>query len=138
MTLQDQQRALARARAGEHAHHGGVAVAGPHQPPNPVTAAPTAGPPQRHGDRRSGDDDDGPRRLPVYVRFHDIQAAGIAGSWTQLNRLIDEEGFPVGCMLSPNIRAWKLAEVEAWLATRPTERKSVPDRWARRRAAATV
>jgi predicted DNA-binding transcriptional regulator AlpA len=72
------------------------------------------------------------------VRFADIQAAGIARSWTQLNRLIDDDGFPVGVMLSPNIRAWELAHVMAWLATRPTERKPVPDRSAGRRTLETA
>jgi len=91
-------------------------------------------PHQRHGDRGCEDDADDAPRLPVFVRFRDIRAAGIATSRQQLNRLIDEDGFPVGIMLSPNIRAWKIADVEAWLEKRPTERKGVPDRWERQRA----
>jgi predicted DNA-binding transcriptional regulator AlpA len=90
---------------------------------------------QRFGDR--GDDDDGDnddgddaaRRLPVYVRFRDISAAGIARNWPTLTRLIEEEGFPRGVMLSPNIRAWRLDEIRVWLETRPIERKPVPTRW---------
>jgi len=92
-------------------------------------------PHQRQGDRGSEDDgdDDAGRRLPTFVRFRDIKASGIAASWTQLSRLIDDEGFPPGIMLSPNIRAWRLDDVQLWLANRPTERKGVPDRWEQRR-----
>src|SRR5262245_23056476 len=86
----------------------------------------------RFGDRGDDDgDDDGDRarRLPIYVRARDIRDAGIARNWPTLTRLIEEEGFPRGVMLSPNIRAWRLDEIEAWLATRPVERKPVPTRW---------
>jgi predicted DNA-binding transcriptional regulator AlpA len=83
-------------------------------------------------------DDDCARRLPVYVRFRDIKTAGIAKNWPTLTRLIEEEGFPRGVMLSPNIRAWKLAEVEQWLASRPVERKPVPTRWGGDRRIATT
>ena len=48
------------------------------------------------GDDDGGDDDDDARRLPVYVRFRDISAAGIAKNWPTLLRLIEEEGFPAG------------------------------------------
>jgi predicted DNA-binding transcriptional regulator AlpA len=63
------------------------------------------------------------------VRFRDISTAGIAKNWPTLTRLIEEENFPRGVMLSRNIRAWPLDEIEAWLATRPVERKPVPTRW---------
>ena len=65
--------------------------------------------------------------LPIYVRFSDL-AAGIAGSWTQLLRMIEFEDFPPGVLLSANIRAWRLNEVESWLAGRPTARKAMPER----------
>jgi hypothetical protein len=84
---------------------------------------------QRHGDRASGDDDAGDdprRRLTPWVRYTDLVEANIVGSWTQLLRLIDYEGFPVGAMLSPNIRAWRLDHIEEWLASRPTARKIPP------------
>ena len=95
----------------------------------------TATVPQRHGDR--GGRDDAVTRLPIFVRFRDIKAAGIAHSWTQLMRLIDDEGFPFGMMLSANMRAWRLDKIEAWLDGRPTERKATPDPWpkSRRKAA---
>ncbi len=64
-------------------------------------------------------------RLPVHVRFHDLVAAGIVRNWPTLLRLIDQENFPPGVMIGRNTRAWALADVEAWLASRPTARKPV-------------
>jgi hypothetical protein len=64
--------------------------------------------------------------FPVFVRYDDLVAAGFVGSWTQLLRMIDDEGFPAGTLLSANVRAWRLDEVEVWLAERPSARKSVP------------
>jgi predicted DNA-binding transcriptional regulator AlpA len=75
--------------------------------------------------------------FPIYIRYDDLEAAGIAKNWPTLTRLIEEEGFPRGVMLSPNIRAWRLDEIKAWLATRPVERKSVPTRWGGDRRATT-
>jgi hypothetical protein len=73
------------------------------------------------------DDDSAARRvLPIYVRYADLVTANIVGSWTQLLRLIDCEGFPTGVMLSANVRAWPLDLVEAWLEARPTARKVIP------------
>jgi hypothetical protein len=66
--------------------------------------------------------------LPVFLRYGDLVAANIVRNWPSLLRLIDEEGFPAGAMLSRNVRAWALDEVMAWLATRPTARKIVPPR----------
>ena len=40
--------------------------------------------------------------------------------------MIDELGFPPGILLSPNIRAWRLDDVLAWLDARPSERKEAP------------
>ena len=92
----------------------------------------------RFGDRGNDDGgDDDAWRLPIYVRFRDISAAGIAKNWPTLLRLIEEEGFPRGVMLSPNIRAWRLDEIKTWLETRPVERKPVPTRWGGDRRIAT-
>lgn len=66
--------------------------------------------------------------LPVYCRYRDLVEAGITGNWPHLLRLIEDEGFPAGVMLSANIRAWDIAEVRKWLATRPTARKVAPPR----------
>jgi predicted DNA-binding transcriptional regulator AlpA len=67
-------------------------------------------------------------RTPVFVRFKDLVAANIATSWPQLSRMIIAEGFPTGVMLARNTRAWRLDEVEAWLAARPRARKVVNPR----------
>jgi Prophage CP4-57 regulatory protein (AlpA) len=102
--------------------------------------AETANPHQHQGDWGSGDDDDAARRekltarrerlaqsgFPIYVRYDDLEAAGIIANWTTLLRLIDEQGFPPGTMIGPNTRAWRADDVEEWLAARPSARKAVP------------
>jgi hypothetical protein len=95
----------------------------PEQAPLPATP-PLISPHHRQSDRGSGDGDVA-ARLPVFVRFHDLRAAGIVSNWPQLYNLIDEYGFPAGVMLSPNRRAWNVDDVRAWLDSRPTERKKV-------------
>ena len=82
---------------------------------------------QRQGDRGSRDDDSDARRvlLPVYVRFRDLEAAGIVANWTTLLRLIDDEGFPAGVLIGPNTRAWRLDTITEWLEARPTARKDI-------------
>ena len=71
--------------------------------------------------------------LSRYIRYRDLEAAGIAGSWTQLHRMMAAEGFPEGVMLSANVRAWPLDQVERWLASRPTAKKKVTPFRGRRR-----
>jgi predicted DNA-binding transcriptional regulator AlpA len=65
--------------------------------------------------------------LPHFVRYHDLVAAGIVRNWPTLLRLIETEGFPAGVLLGPNTRVWKAADVEHWLAARPTARKALPE-----------
>jgi hypothetical protein len=96
-------------------------------PAHAPSPAPSPAPLHRRQDR--GDPDDA-AALPVYVRFKDLVAAGVVGNWPMLARLVDEQGFPPGILLGANSRAWKLAEVQTWLAGRPTARKIA----ARRRA----
>jgi predicted DNA-binding transcriptional regulator AlpA len=91
-----------------------------------ASASPRISPHQRQGDR--GSDDDAAGRLPKFVRFHDLRAVGIVSNWPQLYNLIDYYDFPPGVLLSPNIRAWDIEEVQRWLASRPTERKIVARR----------
>ena len=55
------------------------------------------------------------------LRFADLQERGIVNSWPQLKRLQDLHGFPLGRMLSPNIRAWDAAEIDKWFSSRPVE-----------------
>jgi hypothetical protein len=91
-----------------------------------ATRLPTS-PHHRQGDRGSSEDD-AASRLPVFVRFHDLRAAGIVSNWPQLYNLIDDYGFPAGVMLSPNCRVWNVEDVQSWLVSRPTERKIIPPR----------
>jgi hypothetical protein len=55
------------------------------------------------------------------LRFADLQARRIVNSWPQLKRLQKFHGFPLGRMLSPNIRAWTEEEIDAYYASRPVE-----------------
>ena len=80
---------------------------------------------RRNGDRASPDDDDPAPRLTTYVRFKDLVAANIVQNWPTLRRLIREQGFPPGKMLSPNTRVFSVVEVEAWLASRPTDNSNI-------------
>ena len=57
-----------------------------------------------------GDEDDD--TVPSYVRFADLRQAKIASSWMQLYRLIAEQGFPPGILLSPNVRVFAVSEVK--------------------------
>ena len=66
--------------------------------------------------------------LPFLLRYRDLVDAGIVSSWMQVGRLIANQGFPTGVMLSANIRAWPADEVNAWLESRPTAKKPVPGR----------
>ena len=59
--------------------------------------------------------------MTVLLRFRDLKERGIVNSWPQLRRLVDLHGFPKGRLLSPNIRAWTGAEIDAWIASRPVE-----------------
>jgi predicted DNA-binding transcriptional regulator AlpA len=64
--------------------------------------------------------------LKPRLRYKQLREAGIARSWAQLNYLIDEHGFPVGVRLSPQVRSWTVEEVEAWIASRPSDRRPTP------------
>lgn len=81
---------------------------------------------RRQGDRGSADDAEA--RLRILVRFRDLKAAGYVSNWPTLLRLIDSDDFPPGFLLGRNIRVWRLEDVEAWIARRPTARKTVPPR----------
>jgi predicted DNA-binding transcriptional regulator AlpA len=97
------------------------------RPTKALSTAATSTPHQRQGDRASADDAAPPPRLPIYVRFRDLVAAGIVRNWPTLIRLVDQQGFPPGRLLGPNTRVWTVDEVEAWIASRPTERKVIPN-----------
>lgn len=58
----------------------------------------------------------------TWIRFAWLKEQKIVDSWAQLKNLQETYDFPLGRMLSPNIRAWHLEnEIEPWLASRPVE-----------------
>ena len=58
----------------------------------------------------------------VLLRFADLKRRNIVRKDVTLGRWIEREGFPPGRLLGPNTRVWLVSEVEAWIASRPTER----------------
>jgi predicted DNA-binding transcriptional regulator AlpA len=56
------------------------------------------------------------------LRFGDLKARRIVSNYPTLKRWQEREGFPRGFLLGPNTRVWREAEIEAWLAARPSER----------------
>ena len=52
------------------------------------------------------------------LRFADLKQAKIVTNWPRLRRLIDGYDFPPGFLLSPGVRVWDAADVEAWVQTR--------------------
>jgi hypothetical protein len=63
----------------------------------------------------------------TFLRFKDLQARDIVRNHVTLKRWIEREGFPPGRMLGPNSRVWREDEIEAWLASRPTENPTRKD-----------
>ena len=62
----------------------------------------------------------------VHIKLADLKARHIVENWPTLSRRIREEGFPPGRLLGPNTRAWTEAEIDEWLASRPTAPKPAP------------
>jgi predicted DNA-binding transcriptional regulator AlpA len=58
--------------------------------------------------------------LEELLRFKDLRRLGYVSSWPQLRRMQEYEDFPSGFLLGPNSRAWRVADIEEWLANRPT------------------
>jgi predicted DNA-binding transcriptional regulator AlpA len=58
------------------------------------------------------------------LRFPDLVDRGIVNSRMTLKRLIDNQNFPAGILITPNSRAWDEAAVDEWIAARPTARKT--------------
>jgi predicted DNA-binding transcriptional regulator AlpA len=56
----------------------------------------------------------------LFYRFADLKALGIVSNWPTLSRWIRKGDFPAGVYLGANTRAWPVAAIEAWLASRPT------------------
>lgn len=56
-----------------------------------------------------------------FIRFKDLKEKGIVNSWPALRYKIEHNGFPPGCYLGTNSRAWKIDEVQAWIDALPTK-----------------
>jgi hypothetical protein len=72
--------------------------------------------------------------VPHLLRFKDLRARGIVTTWQGLRHLQPHQAFPLGRLLGPSSRAWTAAEVNDWLASRPTE----PSQQTRERAQRSV
>jgi predicted DNA-binding transcriptional regulator AlpA len=59
--------------------------------------------------------------VPRLLRFKDLQERGIAMTHQAVRHMQIHENFPMGRLLGPNSRVWTVAEVNEWLASRPTE-----------------
>jgi predicted DNA-binding transcriptional regulator AlpA len=57
------------------------------------------------------------------IRYTDLVAKGVVNSRMTLKRLIDNQDFPPGILVTPNSRAWDEGEVDAWIGARPAARK---------------
>ena len=58
--------------------------------------------------------------MTTFLRFEDLKRRGIVRNWACLRKWIAREGFPPGRKLAANTRAWTEAEIDAWLASRPS------------------
>ena len=61
-------------------------------------------------------DADDAEKLPAHCRFKDLKEAGICSDYRQLARMVADENFPPGFLLSPNVRVWNIGEIRRWLA----------------------
>jgi predicted DNA-binding transcriptional regulator AlpA len=57
------------------------------------------------------------------LRYADLLALGIVNNRVTLANWIRDRGFPRGQLTGPNSRTYGEAEVQAWLASRPTAPK---------------
>jgi predicted DNA-binding transcriptional regulator AlpA len=57
------------------------------------------------------------------IRYPDLVTKGVVNSRMTLWRLIRDQAFPEGVLITPNRRAWDEAAVDAWIASRPTSKK---------------
>ena len=56
------------------------------------------------------------------LRFSDLKARNIVHNWTTIHRWIAKGLFPSGRYLGERTRVWTEAEIEEWLASRPTSK----------------
>ena len=62
------------------------------------------------------------------LRFADLRGDNgqppIVRTWTTLNKLIDEKGFPPGRMIG-RFRVWTEAEIERWIEAQPAAKSAL-------------
>ena len=64
------------------------------------------------------------------LRFPDLIARGLFNSRMTLKRAIDTQDFPPGVLITPNARAWDEDAINAWIASRPSAKKTArAPRW---------
>jgi hypothetical protein len=61
------------------------------------------------------------------LRYSDLVALGIVNNRVTLANWQKYRGFPRGQLLGPNYRTWTVAEVQAWLDSRPIEPRETPN-----------
>ena len=59
--------------------------------------------------------------IPHFVVQDDLAERKISSSARQTKYLQEHHGFPLGRMLSPQIRGWTEQEITDWLASRPVK-----------------
>jgi predicted DNA-binding transcriptional regulator AlpA len=60
--------------------------------------------------------------IPTFLKFDDLKELGVVRNYPTLKRLIENQGFPQGRWLGRNQHVWTVAEIEAWVAARPSTR----------------
>ena len=64
--------------------------------------------------------------VPRYLRFRDLKERGIVSNRVTLANWIQDQGFPPGRLIGPNVRAWTEDEIADYLERRPTAPKLTP------------
>jgi predicted DNA-binding transcriptional regulator AlpA len=60
--------------------------------------------------------------VPRFLRLKDLQERGIAMTHQAVRHMQIHEDFPLGRLLGPGTRVWTVAEINDWLADRPTDK----------------
>jgi predicted DNA-binding transcriptional regulator AlpA len=61
----------------------------------------------------------------ILLRYRDLVARGLFNSRMTMWRAIELQGFPPGRLVTPNSRAWTEDEVDQWIASRPSGKKTL-------------
>jgi Prophage CP4-57 regulatory protein (AlpA) len=61
--------------------------------------------------------------MTTYADTNELIKRGVFNSRMTLWRAIRDRGFPEGILITPSRRVWREADVDAWIASRPTGKK---------------